>query len=127
MSLEISWHNMAPSEAVEEDVRKRYAKLHHFCDDISSARVTLDQPHRHRSNERLRPFDVRMELQMPHKTIVVDRPAEPHIQLDLYLLVHHVFDAARRQIQDYKRIREGKVKRHSAPAAPPLNEDPVAD
>ena len=120
MNLEIHWHNLAPSASVEDDVRKRLNKLEQFCSDITGARVVLDQPHH--PDQRPRQFAVKLEIQVPNSTIVVDHAGKPGAQLDLHQLVHQSFDAARRQVQDYSRVRQGKVKRHSKPA-PPISPD----
>ena len=119
MDLDIAWHNMPPSDAVEADVRKRFAKLCTICTDVTSARISLDQPHHPQAKPHA--YSVMLEIHVPNTTIVVDNSAGEELHRDLHQLIHHSFDAARRQVQDYRRIRQGKVKRHSAPAAPPLD------
>ena len=120
MNLDIAWHNLSPSPAVEEDIRKRFDKLCTLCDDITSARISLDQPHH--PNSRPHAYSVMLELRVPSTTLVVDHAATDEQRKHLHQLIHHTFDAARRQVQDYRRVRQGKIKRHSEPQPPPLNE-----
>ena len=49
--LQISFHNMASSEAIEARVRERSTRLERFFDGIISCRVTVEAPHKqpHRS------------------------------------------------------------------------------
>lgn len=44
--LPISFHNMAPSEALERRVGEQWAKVERHCDDIISARIVLETPHK---------------------------------------------------------------------------------
>ncbi len=121
MKLDISWHNLERSDSVEADVQKRFEKLQQFCEDITGARISLDQPHH--PDQKPRKYGVVLELHVPDSTIIVDHAGNSEVQGDLHQLVHHTFDAARRQVQDYSRIRQGKVKRHSKPVAPLVDDD----
>ena len=116
MNLDIAWHNIPPSPAVEEDVRNRFEKLCRLCNDVTSARISLDQPHHPKKKPHA--YSVMLELHVPNTTIVVDHAASDNERENLHQLIHHTFDAARRQVQDYRRVRQGKVKRHSRPGAP---------
>ncbi|MFT7654857.1 MAG: ribosome-associated translation inhibitor RaiA [Limisphaerales bacterium] len=109
MTIRISWHNLEVSDAVEETILKHYEKLAQFCDTLTSARISLDRPNpSHGSNDQ---FAVLLELHVPGEPIVVSHN-HTDSDHDLYALLHHTFDAARRQLQDYVRIRRGKVKHH---------------
>jgi ribosome-associated translation inhibitor RaiA len=46
--LQITFRNMAPSEAIENNVREKAAKLDSLYDGIMSCRITIEAPHRHR-------------------------------------------------------------------------------
>ena len=46
LPLTITFRHMEPSEAVENVVRERAAKLEHFCDHITRCDVVIDAPHR---------------------------------------------------------------------------------
>jgi ribosome-associated translation inhibitor RaiA len=109
--LQIVWRNVPKSDALEADIRARAEKLDEFCDKIMSCHVTVERPHgRHRKGNLYR---IHLDLKVPDKEIVVTRdPAEHHAHQDMYVAIRDAFDAARRQLQDYVRIRRGDVKKH---------------
>ena len=50
---------------------------------------------------------------MPEKNIVVNHENHSkHEHEDMYVVIRDAFDAARRQLEDYARIRRGDVKHH---------------
>ncbi len=127
MSLEIAWHNLEPSPSVEREVHQRFQKLESICPEIMGARVAIDQPHN--SKQHPHRYEVTLDVHVPGSTMVINHAGREDIQSDLHQLVHHTFDAARRQVLEYTRIRQGKVKRHSMPAvdAVPEHDDPDPD
>ena len=50
--FQIFFHNIDQTEALQEAVRKRIAKLERLCERIISGRVVLDSPHNHRHKAR---------------------------------------------------------------------------
>jgi ribosome-associated translation inhibitor RaiA len=107
--LEIVFHQLDRSPAVEEDVRERVAKLERIAPDITSCRVTIEAPHRHHTQGNL--YAVRVDLRYPGSELVANRsPSADHAHEDVYVAVRDAFKAARRQLQDYQRIRRGDVK-----------------
>ena len=109
--LEINWRGIDNSPAVEEEVRKRVDKLAQFFDPILSCRVVVEKPQGQHHKGDL--FHVSINLKVPDKEIVTNRsPAVDHSHEDIYVCIRDAFDAARRQLQDYARIRRGDVKHH---------------
>ncbi len=118
--LQITFRHMDPSAALEARIRQRADELDAVCDRITSAHVTVECPHPRRHYHG-KVFEVRVDLVLPGKEIVVARePAAKHAHEDPYVAVRDAFDAARRQLEDYVRERRGDVKRHSL-AAPPVS------
>jgi ribosomal subunit interface protein len=112
--LEIVFHQVDRSPAVEDAVRERVARLERFAHDITSCRVTVETPHRHHQQGNL--YAVRVELRYPGSELVVNRsPAAKHAHEDVYVALGDAFRAARRQLQDRQRVRRGDVKPHHAP------------
>lgn len=112
--LEIRFHNLEPSDAIEAAVRQRAEKLEQFADDIVSCRVTIEAPHKHHRRGKL--YGVKVDVRVPGSEIVASRePDAHHAHEDVYVALRDAFDAARRQLQDYVRIRRAKVKTHEAP------------
>ena len=109
--LQITWRSVQKSEALEADIEARAAKLEEFYDKIISCHVTVEKSHgRHKKGNLYR---IHLDLRVPDKEIVVTRdPAEHHAHEDMYVAIRDAFHAARRQLQDYVRIRRGEVKQH---------------
>lgn len=113
--LEIRFHNLDRSEAIEQAIRERAEKLEQFADDIVSCRVTVEAPHKHHRHGRL--YGVTVDVRLPGGEIVANRgPAAHHAHEDVYVTIRDAFKAVRRQLQDHVRVRRGKVKAHDAPA-----------
>lgn len=114
--IDINWHNLEPSSTVEADIRKRFTKLHSYADDITKARISLDQPHH--PSRKPHSFHVMLELHIPGTPIIAHQPPTGHgpvdEALDIYLLIHRVFDAAQRQLLDHNRLKQGRAKQHAA-------------
>jgi ribosomal subunit interface protein len=112
--LEIVFHNVDRSPAVEGAVRERVAKLEQFADNITSCRVTVEAPHKHHQQGNL--YTVRVDLHYPGGETVANRaPSAHHAHEDVYVAVRDAFKAARRQLQDRMRVQRGDVKPHAAP------------
>ena len=112
--LQIRFHKLEASEAVEAAIRKRAEQLEHFANNITSCRVTIDAPHKHHHQGNL--YRVTIDIRTPAGEIVVSRSPDQHqAHEDAYVAIRDAFKAARRQLQDQVRERRGKVKAHEAP------------
>jgi ribosomal subunit interface protein len=112
--LELVFHNVDRSPAVEAAVRERVAKLEQFAHDITSCRVAIEAPHKNRQQGNL--YTVRVDLRFPGGEAVANRsPDEHHAHEDVFVALRDAFKAARRQLQDRQRIRRGDVKPHATP------------
>jgi len=109
--LEIVFHNLDRSQSVEADVRASVEKLEHLAHDIASCRVTVEAPHKDRQPGNL--YCVRIELRHPGgDTFATRAPSGYHAHRDIHVAVRDAFDAARRQLEDRRRVRRGDVKQH---------------
>jgi ribosomal subunit interface protein len=117
MKLEpqITFRNMEPSEAMEQNIRERAEKLDRFHDQIMSCRVMVEAQHRHHHQGNV--YHVRIDLTVPGEELVVSRdPGRDHAHEDVYVAIRDAFDAARRQLEDAGRRHRSQVKTHEAPA-----------
>jgi cold shock CspA family protein/ribosome-associated translation inhibitor RaiA len=113
-SVQITFHGIPPSEAVEADVRGWIAKLAEVSDRIVGCRVAIELPHRHRQQGRL--FRVRVDLSLPGKHVVIGRaPGENHAHEDVFVAIRDAFQAARRRLEDHTRRMRGQVKSRTLP------------
>lgn len=109
--LQITYRDMPPSEAVDANIRERVQKLEHFADNITSCRVVIEAPHKHKHQGQL--FSIHVDITLPGQEIVVSRqPDNHHAHEDIYVAIRDAFDAARRQLEDHSRRHRGKVKFH---------------
>jgi ribosomal subunit interface protein len=111
--LQVRFHNMAASEAIEARVRERVARLERLSDDIISCRVTVEAPHKqpHRST-----VGITVDIAVRGKEIVVKREFRHHESRDdAYQVIGVAFDAAERQLEEHARMQRRTVKTHDSP------------
>ncbi len=114
--VQIAFHNLPPSEEIDSWIRDEAGRLDQVFDRITSCRVVVDVPHRRRHRDG-KSYQVRIDLKLPGREIVVNREQSQHGDLrDLDIAVREAFDEARRQLDALTRVRRGDVKAH-APAA----------
>jgi ribosome-associated translation inhibitor RaiA len=131
---QITFHNIAPSEAVAARIQEETEKLGKYFDRITSCRVMVEAPNkRHHRGE---PFHVHIELGVPGKELAVTHKPAIHAALngkedgrthkhdeieaphkDVYVAIRDAFLAMRRQLQDYVHCLRHEVKSHH-PASP---------
>ena len=109
--LEISYHNMDRSEAVDARVRQRADKLEQFHRGITSCHVAVTAPHHtHRKGNA---HHVRIVVRVPGSEIAVSRdPGDPHAHEDVNVAVRDAFDAMERRLEEHARKRRGEGKHH---------------
>lgn len=107
--LNISFHGLASSDALETHIREKVETLSHLHPNLTRCSVTIEQPHHHKHQGNA--FKVRIDLYVPGDEIVVNR--ETHE--DAYVALREAFDAARRQVVRHAQKKRGDVKRHSLP------------
>ena len=111
--LQISFHGVDRSEALEKNIHEHADKLEEFFDRIERCHVGIEKPHRHHRLGNV--YKVRIRVAVPHRQLVVDQePAEDHAHEDPYVTVRDAFKAMRRQLEDYVRAMRGNVKTHAA-------------
>lgn len=111
--VEIHFHGIEKSEAVEERVRWKVAKLARHFDRMTSCRVVLEAPHR--SPAKAKAFQIKIEIGVPRqRAIVVSHEREgSHAQEELLLALRDAFEAALRKVDGVAtRISErGRLER----------------
>ena len=69
--LQVTFHNLPHSDALEADIRQRVAKLDGLSDHLIGCRVVVDSPHRGQTKGKT--YAVRIEMQVPGPDLVVSR------------------------------------------------------
>jgi len=105
--LQITHHNISLSEAAEQRIRSKAAKLERFCDQIISCHVTVDSPHHHKHKGES--YDVKIVITMPGEELIVKHEPDE----DLYVAIRDAFNAAERKLKEHSERRSGEARLHS--------------
>lgn len=108
--IQIAFHKVPHSDAVEAHIREKAAKLDEFHPRITSCRVTVEEQrmHHHQGHH----FSVKIDVRVPgKKEIVVNRQHDE----DIYVALRDAFAAVQRQLEDTVREKRGDVKTHAIP------------
>lgn len=113
--LQITFRNVEQTQLINEYVHERAEALEKYAPQLTSCRIVIETPHRHKREGRI--FEVRIDMTMPGAEVVVGRePSINHSHEDVFVAIRDAFDAARRRLEDYSRRRRGWVKHHALPA-----------
>ena len=114
--LEITFHGVERSEAVEARVREKFKRIEAYFDGITHARVVVEAPQRRTALPKF--FHVRIDIGIPgHKPILVKHePDAEHAHTDVMLALRDAFAAAQRQVSELsdrfdKHARSEKARR----------------
>jgi ribosomal subunit interface protein len=107
LPIQITFHNVSRSDALEAHIRQKAEKLEEFHSRIISCRVTVEELGKH--HHQGRQFRVRIDLRVPGKEIVANRD---HSE-DVYIALRDAFDAVKRQLEEVAREMRGDVKAHA--------------
>ena len=112
--VEIVFHNMPSSPAVEQEIRDRVEKLDRMYNHLIGCRVSVE--HLHRQHRTGNVYEVHIELRVPGEDVVVSR--EPHHARERYsdpdvnVALRDAFKTAERRLVEFKRKQRGDVKVH---------------
>ena len=111
--LELSFHNLEPSDALKTAVRAHVNKLEQFHDHIIGCRVVIEMPHKSQKASG-NPPDVHIVLRVPGKEIVVSKElahaGHKKAATDAYAVLDNAFAVAQHQLKAYRRVLHGDVK-----------------
>lgn len=115
MQLQITFRNMDSSAALEARIRELVQKLQRFSNQIIKCQVVVEAPH-HQHHEQGALFDFQVDIAVPGREIVIGHThTKDPAHTNAYVALRDAFRAARRQLQEYERIRRLEVKSHSRP------------
>lgn len=110
---QITFRNLAPSDAVEHDVLAKIEDLEKYYDKLTSCRVSIESPHHHHHKGQL--YHVSIDLRLPGTELVVNRDSEKnHAHEDVYVAIRDAFESMERQLKKYIHRRRQEVKHHEA-------------
>jgi ribosomal subunit interface protein len=114
MRIDITFKGLDSSPTLHDEIRDRIARLERLWDRITTCRVAVELDHKQHRTGNI--FDVHVELVVPRNELVVSR--EPHrakqryASPDIRTSIRDAFDAAERQLMEYKEQLRGDVKVH---------------
>jgi ribosome-associated translation inhibitor RaiA len=118
--LEIAFHNLQPSPAIEAELRKHVDKIKHRFGRLTGCRVSVEKLHNQHRTGNL--FEIHVTLSVPGHggDLVVSHPPqrarERFADPDIHVSIREAFDAAQRQLEAFKgRIRGHGTARHRTP------------
>jgi ribosomal subunit interface protein len=106
LPVQISFRDLAKSEAVETAIREKADRLNRFSEHIMSCKVMAGMIQKHKHQGKL--FNIRIDLTLPGAEIVVNRDKAE----DIYVAIRDAFDAVKRRIEDHEQRIRGDVKLH---------------
>lgn len=104
--MQITFHHMDRSEALEQAIQEKAAKLARFHSSITQLHVAVTCETRHSSTTRQ--YKVRLDVHVKGKNYAVTR----HADEDAFVAARDAFDAARRVLDEDIETRHGNVKQH---------------
>lgn len=115
--LEIAYHQITKSEAIDALIRSKMDHLETFCDHISSCAIAVERPHLHERSGN--PYRVRLDIHVPpgHEIVAVAGLDHNGMHDDLQTVVIDAFDKAERQLKELVERQRGETKRHEEPVA----------
>ena len=109
--VDITFKELAKSEALEARIHDWVEKLERIYDRIVRCEVMIETPHRHHRSGRQ--FHVRVRLTVPGGEIVVSQDPGPNgAHEDAYVALRDTFIAVRRQLEDHvrKTLKRGEPR-----------------
>ena len=102
--IQIAFHGIDKSEAVENRIQERVGKLENYFDRITSCRVVVESHHKSHSNlnANAAPFHISVHLSVPGEELVVRRdPKETKSHEDIHVAIRNTFDTMERRLKNY--------------------------
>jgi ribosomal subunit interface protein len=111
---QITFRNVATSEALETLIRERIERLEKFHGHIVGVRVVVEDPHpaAEKSKSALQ-ISVEVDVAGRPRIVVKRSEAQHEAKGDRYAFMNWAFDAVKRQLEDIAAKQNREVKRHN--------------
>lgn len=111
---QITFHNMARSDALEQRISQKIAKLDRLFSGVVGCRVAVEARHKHHHQGTI--YHVTINLALPGADVVVTSlPEENHAHEDVFVALRDAFDAAWRQLETRVSKMRGESRRGRGP------------
>lgn len=111
--LELAFHKLDHSDALEQTIRERADKLHRYFKKITSCRVRVEAENKSQYNTQN--YRCHVELTVPGDDLVVsnDPGGGEEGHQDVYVAIRDAFDTAERRLKTYaEKLREDRKAEH---------------
>jgi ribosomal subunit interface protein len=115
--LQITFHGIDHSDAIEERIREKTGKLEQICDRITSCRVVIEVHHRNNSSlhRKGEPFHITVDVTVPGAELVVKRdPKDSYVNEDILIALREAFDNMERKLKDHVARQRVETKTRAA-------------
>lgn len=102
--IQITQRGLDLSDQAKERIEELASKLEQYDPRMTSCHVVCEAPNRHQLTGVH--YQIRIEMGVPGRTLIVTRQHKE----DLNAAIRDAFDAARRELEDAVRMRDGRVK-----------------
>lgn len=104
--VQVTFHGIDSSPAIEQRIRSEVERLTQFYDRIMSARVTVSRPEQ--KHHRAAPYRIQIDVEIPGTApIIVNRdPGVSDRHDDVNLAISDAFKAAERQLRQLAERRQ---------------------
>lgn len=110
--LQVTFRDMAHSDAIDAYVRDKAAKLEKFFERVTSCRVAVEAPHRHHLHGKH--YRVRIDLTVPGAELVIGGHGTDERALeDAYAAVDLAFKDAERVLKKHAEKKREELKASS--------------
>jgi ribosomal subunit interface protein len=106
--IQLTFHQMDHSEALEQAIRERSDKLGKFHPNITNVHVAVTQETRHSNKGRL--FKVKLDVHVKGKSFAITQQGDE----DAFVAARDAFDAAKRLLDSELDTSRGFVKQHES-------------
>jgi putative sigma-54 modulation protein len=111
--LAISFRDIDHSDAIEQQIRDKAAKLTATYDDITGIRAVVGLPHNHSYKGKI--AHVSLEVGLPGEVVAITHDHHDNTDHEnMYVALRDAFDKANRKI---RKIHEKRVDKNRRPAA----------
>ena len=109
---EITYRNVEKTQAIDDLIQEKIAKLEQFCDYMNSCRVVVEKAHENPNSGS--PYRVSIDITIPHgREIAVDQSPDVGKQYPpLETVIRDAFEAARRQVVSLSNEQQRERKIH---------------
>ena len=118
LPVNITYRGLDKSEATDEIILEKAARLEKFCDHITRCDVAIEQPnHAHQKGN---PFRVRIDVTVPpgHELVADERGMDNGAYASLAKVIHDAFKTMEGELRRVVEKQRHEVKTHAKERSP---------